>query len=833
MIFLTIFVANFFGMTTLRQYAILILSAFVCITADAQTDSVGRNYENRVRNIAFGKGSWNIGIAGHVDSLARVQANLLLSSARYVRGVQLSTLMNATRDLRGFQWGVLHNISGNLHGLQMATMNNVATSPIHGVQLSGFSNVAMGVDRGLQAALTNISTSEMRGAQVGFYNYADTATGAQVGLVNVAQSHPRGWQAGIVNYTNDKGGRKLGLVNINPDTKIDAMFFLGNSSKLNAALRFRNKSTYNIVGVGSHYMGLDDHFSGAVFYRLGQYFDITDRFSLSGDIGYYHIETFEENTASKPERLYSVRAHLNADYQLSPTVGIYGSIGYGDTRYYSHFDLYKHEFVGQLGLTFRYHRKAASKKFSKTMFSLEEGGEMEANPFPFDHKRPWLAAAEVTAINVFVHCLDRFPLQKDYAQVNLHTIHRNFKTGFVWDNDAFMTNLFAHPYHGNLYFNSARSCGMNFWQSAPYALCGSLMWEFFGECEPPSPNDVFATTFGGISIGEMTYRLSDIVLDDHSRGFRRFLREAAGFVISPMKGLNRIISGKAWQVDPSAKPYPRPDNLDFMLTVGGRYVADDGALFRGEGQTYLEANLEYGDVMGGKDNRPYDFFSINAGLGVGGNQPFINNLHIMGRLWSSPTVKSDRLDVEVGVFQHFDYYNSEAVKRGSGSVPFRISEAAALGPSFVFRYKSAGSLAYIEQRSFVNAILLGGSKSDYFNNLDRDYNLGSGFSLKLHTLMSFRKLFTIRLMAEKYRLFTWKGYEKKDLSTINPTYLNAQGDKSIADLTVLISQMNIGINEHLNVELAGCYFIRNTYYKYYDNVSANTFEVRAGLGYVF
>lgn len=68
----------------------------------------------------------------------------------------------------------------------------------------------------------------------------------------------------------------------------------------------------------------------------------------------------------------------------------------------------------------------------------------------------------------------------------------------------FNTNLFAHPYHGNLYFNAARTNGMNFWQSYPFALGGSLMWEFLGENTPPSINDLLATSIGGTAIGETT-----------------------------------------------------------------------------------------------------------------------------------------------------------------------------------------------------------------------------------------------------------------------------------------------------------------------------------------
>ncbi|MCD7927124.1 MAG: DUF3943 domain-containing protein [Bacteroides sp.] len=134
-------------------------------------------------------------------------------------------------------------------------------------------------------------------------------------------------------------------------------------------------------------------------------------------------------------------------------------------------------------------------------------------------KHPWRAAAETFGMNVGVWAFDRYVMNEDFANISIHTIRRNIKNGFVWDNDQFSTNLFAHPYHGNLYFNAARSNGLTFWESAPYAFAGSLMWEIAAEVEPPAINDLMATTIGGIALGEMTHRMSSLVLDDSKRGF--------------------------------------------------------------------------------------------------------------------------------------------------------------------------------------------------------------------------------------------------------------------------------------------------------------------------
>ena len=140
--------------------------------------------------------------------------------------------------------------------------------------------------RGIQlAGAANICSSSMRGIQTAVYNYADTLNGSQIGLFNACISHPRGVQIGIINYSRDTVAHKIGLVNVNPKTRIDLLSYIGTSTKLNMALRFRNRSTYNIIGIGTHYMGLDSKFSGALFYRIGQYFQLNPKFSLSGDLG--------------------------------------------------------------------------------------------------------------------------------------------------------------------------------------------------------------------------------------------------------------------------------------------------------------------------------------------------------------------------------------------------------------------------------------------------------------------------------------------------------------------------------------------------------------------
>ena len=753
-----------------------------------------------------------VGIASVQDSVKSVQFGLISSTA--------------VSQMKGFQFGGFANMSA---------------APVNGFQLSAVSNISMGLKRGFQlSSLFNISAGETNGLQTALYNFTDTLDGVQIGLFNRAISHPKGWQVGIVNISHDTIGHKIGLFNVSPKTTIDFMLYGGNANKINAAIRLRNAHTYSMLGIGSHFMGFDSKFSGSVFYRLGLYKQLTPRWSLSGDIGYAHVETFKEDDDDYPERLFSLQARVNVDYQLNKYLGAFASVGYGDTRYYDDGSRYRNRMIVEAGLSLRYQQRLrTAPKKKQYSDDKEDGGALCQWPYG---KHPWIAAAEATGINVLVHLFDRFVTGEEFAKTTLNSIRNNFETGFVWDNDVFVTNMFAHPYHGNLYYNAARSNGLTFWESAPFALGGSLMWEFFGETEPPAINDIFATTMGGIAIGEVTHRLSNAVLDDSYRGWPRFWREAIGFIVNPFKGFNRLISGEAWRVRSTNhlhhdwQRFP----LDFSVSFGDRYLADDGALFRGEHNPYITLDLEYGDVLNeGENNKPYDYFDIEANFGLSKNQPFINRLHLLGRIWSTPMYSHKDLKAEFGIYQHFNYYDSEPVRNGSGLTPYRISEAAAFGPGFVVHMPQTGALDNLEQRVFLSGILLGGTKSDYFNVIERDYNMGSGYSIKSKTKIALRNFGQFVTNVNFFHLFTWKGYEdysQEELEefsngTRDLHYLNVQGDRGNARLFVVNPMVEINLGKNWGVNAGFSYFYRKTVYKYHDDVKAKTFEAKIGLTY--
>ena len=446
-------------------------------------------------------------------------------------------------------------------------------------------------------------------------------------------------------------------------------------------------------------------------------------------------------------------------------------------------------------------------------------------------KYPFRAGATIFSTNVGVWAFDRYVTKGEFAKISLNSVRNNLKTGFVWDNDMFATNLFAHPYHGGLYYNAARSNGMSFWQSIPYAAGGSLMWEIAMENEPPAINDFMATTIGGTCLGEMTFRISDLLINDRAVGFERFGREFLLTLVSPIRGINRILSGDSKRVrNIRGNSIPKPPTV-FYLSLGHRIIADNlkhanDIINSGS----FDAALYYGDSFSEENEKPYDFFMFKVGGNFLTSQPIISRVNALGLLYSVdlPT-KWLRNRFIFGIFQHFNYYESNAVIDKVSIKPYKISEAASVGPGILYKRNLAKNVG-LYASLHVSAILLGGSQTDHYQFDKRDYNMGSGFSTKLSCDLRFGSKAHLFFVSEDYRIYSWVGKQTADPTAINS---NSQGDIGNASLTVVRLGFNYIIKKHFLISTETSYNYRLSHYKYYPTVEHHVEENKISLGYIF
>ena len=454
---------------------------------------------------------------------------------------------------------------------------------------------------------------------------------------------------------------------------------------------------------------------------------------------------------------------------------------------------------------------------------------------PAPKPRPWLAFVESEGLNLGLLAFDHFVLKEDFAKVTLKTVRRNAKMGeWFWDSDYAYTNLFEHPYHGALYYNSARSNGLTFWQSAPFAVGGSLLWEIAGESELPSVNDFAATSFGGVAIGEVTHRLSSLVLNDRRRGFPRFLTELLAAAIDPPRGLNRVIRGDAWRIRRSHHLYHdfKRVPIDLNFSSGWRHVNTSGIKKSSMNTVFFDFSIRYGNAVPQRKERPYDYFMADARVVVGAHQNMLNRADIIGRLkgWQMSDSAST-WQTGFGLYQFFGYHYTNSIH--DGETPYILSEAASLGAGFTFcrRPGKGTSSPRIEAAVFASGIGLGGSLTDYSAaDHTRNYNFGSGFSTKMLSLVEISRRVRLDVRAEYVRMFTWKSYEEAHYKPeIYKT--STQGDAGCTWMTVVTPVLGIRLSEHYWLSVAGDYLLRHTRYKYHPATESATRELRMALKY--
>lgn len=255
------------------------------------------------------------------------------------KGVLLSGMTSISGDnTSGVMASGIMNISGDgASGVHLAGLANITGATFNGVTAGGLLNVIGEHLNGVQiSGLANIVVSRMNGVQIGLGNYATKAKGVQIGLVNY--------------YKNEMKGFQLGLVNANPDTRVQMMLFGGNATKINIGARFKNKLFYTIIGAGTHYLDFSDKFSAALFYRGGIWLPLCKDLTISGDLGYQHIETFKNKDHGIPARLYGLQARLNLEYQITKKFGIFASGGYGGSRYYNKDITYDKGVIAEAGI---------------------------------------------------------------------------------------------------------------------------------------------------------------------------------------------------------------------------------------------------------------------------------------------------------------------------------------------------------------------------------------------------------------------------------------------------------------------------------------------------
>jgi hypothetical protein len=399
-----------------------------------------------------------------------------------------------------------------------------------------------------------------------------------------------------------------------------------------------------------------------------------------------------------------------------------------------------------------------------------------------------------------------------WTDISWKTAEASMRHGFEWDPNQFFNNFFSHPYHGNTYYNAARTNGMNFWESSAMAMSGSAMWEMFMESEFPAFNDWVMTTLGGIALGEGTFRFSSQVLDDRATGANRVWREALAFGLNPVGGFNRLVSGQMFKRSSTLNYMRSP--LNGYVAVGGRGTSNVENTDKVPAKPTYELVMSYGEPFNDEGSRkPFDYFTFRVWFNRGKDVTDADatpNLIIFerGLLLGKNFSGSGGQRHLLGLVQNYDMMNAEIIKIGALSV----------GGALMSRFPLGGGFDLITT-PLAGVIVMGASNTEYIDpetvEKGRTYNYGTGFKGGLSLLLQHLRYGGMLVSYNYWGLNTVEG---------------APGSER---LQVLDVHYRIPVWKNFGLGAEGFLYHRNANYDAFPDVTKEVYGFRGMITYDF
>jgi hypothetical protein len=358
------------------------------------------------------------------------------------------------------------------------------------------------------------------------------------------------------------------------------------------------------------------------------------------------------------------------------------------------------------------------------------------------------AAAEVLAINFGASMFNEYVRQANFNQISPRSFWHNLEEGFKYDDNKFKTNQYVHPFNGSTYYNAARANGLEYWPSCVSAVAGAFIWEAMGETHPMSSNDMIATGIGGMAFGETMFRLSSLILDNTASGSGRTWREVGAFLVDPVRGFNRFLSGEASRVQGNpASPYDHhPPHFVARLGAGARITGSEESISEDtRTQAVLDLFINHGSPWENERRKPFDHFDVGVQFNGDDKVP-LGRLQIRGDLFSNAFGGESGRQHAVAFGQYFDYVNNDSLEYGAQS----------FGGTLYSRFRPSAKVG-IETRVDVLVALLAAVNSEYAYVVqtaeqerlrEYDYGPGGGFSIEAAGSLNGRRLLMLFYRAQ-------------------------------------------------------------------------------------
>ena len=249
--------------------------------------------------------------------------------------------------------------------------------------------------------------------------------------------------------------------------------------------------------------------------------------------------------------------------------------------------------------------------FSPVPLSVSEQYGVPVHEDNDGRKHLFVAFTGALVTDALIFSWNRFVIRSGWTQVTPDYLVHFYEHEQSWDKDWYWTNFVLHPYQGALSYLAGRSANLNCIESFTLATLFDFAWEYFGETNAPSKNDLVYTSPGAFPVGEMLYRLS---LEAEQ------LHALFGYVINPER-----IWTELWIRQKPRGTVGNIHELALSFDVGTSYVRSDfGAGIGTQREVFPvfaapKIALVYNDPYGHDSNAPYSQFNldISFALGVG------------------------------------------------------------------------------------------------------------------------------------------------------------------------------------------------------------------------
>lgn len=317
-------------------------------------------------------------------------------------------------------------------------------------------------------------------------------------------------------------------------------------------------------------------------------------------------------------------------------------------------------------------------------------------------KNFFTSGTEIVLTNLFVYDFCTIILDQSWIKPTPKSMWNNLTSPWLWDTSSFLKNQIAHPYFGNMYFTSARSNGLNFWQSFLMTAAGSFLWENCIESGNNSLNDFITTTFAGAAIGEVLFRLGNEAARIHP---------LLGALFNPVGGINSILTGRKLGSEKS-NIYAMNFDLGFsfaMEDISFGQENNQNKKSRMLPELNLAANVVYGNPYGHHTKEFMDQFQLSFDGNFFTNSYFIK-MNFDSEFYSFPLNTFPNVDSNIGISFDYDFLVSDSDHLSKNS----------LGAFYKFKYEVEKYLiAFGAQTDFIFFGVTDNIFTDYEGLLDK------------------------------------------------------------------------------------------------------------------